>query len=165
MCACCESSCVVQAECTPFGFAAAEEIFKSTVPFDPCPDIIRPSSGLCEPWRRNVLGYLAANRDLAVEYIQAHCAPFVSVCAVPEATYLLWLKTHDLSPFPAELLREHFKLGVTDGTPFFATRPSSDYLRLNFGCSRSTLDEALQRLRAACDYRRRTFGAQSDHSH
>lgn len=139
-----------QAECTPFGLAAAEQIFSHDTPG--APDILRPYHGRCEPWRAKLVSYLAANRDYAVDFIRTRCAPFVAVAAIPEASYLLWLDASLLADFPADYLRDDFDLALSDGGPFFAAKPDRRFVRLNFGCSRTTLEEGLRRLGAACDH-------------
>ncbi|MPN35224.1 hypothetical protein SDC9_182721 [bioreactor metagenome] len=63
-----------------------------------------------------------------------------------EATYLAWLDIRDLKlEHPAAHFEAH-GLGLSDGTAFGAP----GWLRLNFGCPRTTLDEALRRFERAC---------------
>ena len=58
-----------------------------------------------------------------------------------EATYLAWIDVRDLRlASPAAHFEAH-GLGLSDGSDFGAP----GWLRLNFGCPRATLDEALTR--------------------
>jgi cystathionine beta-lyase len=61
---------------------------------------------------------------------------------VPEATYLAWIDARAIdadNPLPAF---EALGVGLSDGRDFGVP----GYLRLNFGCRRALLKEALQRL-------------------
>lgn len=63
-----------------------------------------------------------------------------------EATYLAWIDVRELGlANPAAHFEAH-GLGLSDGADFGAP----GWLRLNFGCPRSTLDEALKRFSNAC---------------
>jgi cystathionine beta-lyase len=63
-----------------------------------------------------------------------------------EATYLAWIDLRSLGlPRPAAHFEAH-GLGLSDGADFGAP----GWLRLNFGCPCSTLDEALRRFTQAC---------------
>jgi cystathionine beta-lyase len=63
-----------------------------------------------------------------------------------EATYLAWIDVRDLQlANPAAHFEAH-GIGLSDGSDFGAP----GWLRLNFGCPRSTLDEALRRFGNAC---------------
>ncbi len=94
-------------------------------------------------WHRELIAYLAANRDR----VQAAVAALPGLAMGPvEATYLAWIDARRLDPQrPAALLERH-GLGLSEGAEFGAP----GWVRLNFGCSRATLDRALARLAAAC---------------
>ena len=95
------------------------------------------------PWLEELLDYLRGNRDL-VERIVAEELPGVTTTHV-EATYLSWLDARGLGVAdPARLFREA-GVALSDGVDFGAP----GFLRLNFACPRSTLDEALARMRRA----------------
>jgi len=104
----------------------------------------------CDDWLTALRAYLTANRDFAVAYIEEHLPGVNLTC--PEATYLLWL---DLRGFgaakPAEMLMTQAKLAVNEGAWF--GEGGEGFVRLNFGCPRSTLEEGLQRLCAALEQR------------
>ena len=94
-------------------------------------------------WHRDLIAYLAGNRDRVAEVVSA--LPAVRMTPV-EATYLAWLDVRDLK---LERPATHFEahgIGLSDGRDFGAP----GWLRLNFGCPRSTLDEALMRLQRGC---------------
>lgn len=96
-----------------------------------------------EPWRQALIAYLRANRDRLTEVVAR--LPGIAMTPV-EATYLAWLDVRGLNlPDPAAHFEAH-GLGLSDGREFGAP----GWLRLNFGCPRSTLDLALKRLAAAC---------------
>ncbi|HZP61611.1 MAG TPA: aspartate aminotransferase, partial [Opitutaceae bacterium] len=64
-----------------------------------------------------------------------------------EATYLAWLNVADLGlPDPVTHFEKH-GAGLSDGGFFGA--PKGKNVRLNFGCPRATLAEALGRMKAA----------------
>ncbi|MDR1995501.1 PatB family C-S lyase [Azonexus sp.] len=96
-----------------------------------------------EAWRRELIAYLAGNRDRVATAVAA--CPKVSMSPV-EATYLAWIDVRGLGlADPARHFEAH-GLGLSDGADFGAP----GWLRLNFGCPRTTLDEALRRFATAC---------------
>ena len=104
-----------------------------------------------EDWLDELLIYLEANRDYAVDYIRSQI-PQIRVCP-PEGTYLLWLDCTELGLKEEDL--NHFfleKAGVrlNAGYRFGAQCPS--HMRLNFGCPRSLLTEGLERIRQAVSH-------------
>lgn len=98
-----------------------------------------------EPWRQALLAYLRGNRDLIASFTSQNL-PGVTLlpCA---ATYLAWLdvSAHRLEN-PGEFF-EHHGVGLSDGVQYGA--PAGQFVRLNFGCPRATLAEALNRMRRA----------------
>jgi cystathionine beta-lyase len=90
-------------------------------------------------WQLELLAYLRGNRDLLQTAIKA--IPGINMQPV-EATYLAWLDVRELNLVePARHFEAH-GLGLSDGRDFGAP----GWLRLNFGCSRRTLNEAINRL-------------------
>ena len=91
-------------------------------------------------WHDELLRYLRANRDALESFVAAEL-PRVRMTHV-EATYLAWLDVRALGlDDPAAACRSAgvaLSAGAAFGDPA--------YLRLNFGCRRETLDEALRRL-------------------
>jgi len=94
-------------------------------------------------WLAELLAYLRGNRDL-VESFVAESLPRVTITHV-EATYLAWLDVRGLDR--ADAAKACLKAGValSPGAAF----GDPGFLRLNFACPRSTLQEALRRLQAA----------------
>ncbi len=102
-----------------------------------------------EEWLRQALAYLKDNRDYALEYIRRHMPQIKTT--VPRSTYLLWM---DMRGLPIEgdvsaFCRE--TAGVAPSPGEFFGEAGEGFVRLNFGCPRSTLVQGLERLRAAVD--------------
>lgn len=93
-------------------------------------------------WRQELLAYLRGNRDRVSAVINA--LPGLR-CTTPEATYLSWIDCRDLQQESPAAFFEAAGVGLSDGAAFGLP----GYVRLNFGCPRSTLDEALARIRTA----------------
>ncbi|HUL52175.1 MAG TPA: PatB family C-S lyase [Opitutaceae bacterium] len=99
-----------------------------------------------EPWRQALLAYLRGNRAILLDGV-ARKLPGVKIEAPIEATYLAWLNVAALGlPDPVAHFENH-GVGLSDGRHFGA-EPGT-YLRLNFGCPRATLIEALARMTRA----------------
>jgi len=99
-----------------------------------------------EPWRQELLAYLRGNRDHLLDFV-ARELPGVTVEAPIEATYLAWLNVSALKlPDPIAHFEAH-GVGLSDGA-FFGV-PRGSHVRLNFGCPRATLTEALTRMKRA----------------
>ncbi len=99
-------------------------------------------------WLAQLLDYLRGNRDL-IERTVGEQLPDVRVSHV-EATYLAWLDVRGLGRRGLDG-RASARACLDAG---LALSPGADFgapgfLRLNFGCPRSTLQEALRRLQAA----------------
>ncbi len=96
------------------------------------------------PWRDRLLEVLRTNRDFLQDFV-ASSLPGIRMWR-PEATYLAWLDARGLNlPDPAKFFEEH-GVGLSDGVPFGAP---PGFMRLNFGCPRSQLEEALARMAIA----------------
>jgi cystathionine beta-lyase len=95
------------------------------------------------PWLDGLLDYLRGNRDLLETFV-AENLPRVGVTHV-EATYLAWLDVRQSGVAdPAKACLEA-GLALSPGAAF----GDPGFQRLNFGCPRSTLQEALRRLQTA----------------
>jgi cystathionine beta-lyase len=100
-----------------------------------------------DAWLQALRAYLTANRDALARYV-AERLPGVRT-TLPEATYLAWLdcRALRLEPSPFEFFLRQARVAVNDGMTF---GPGGEgFVRLNFGCPRVTLMEALERMRAA----------------
>jgi cystathionine beta-lyase len=100
-----------------------------------------------QPWLDRLLRYLEANRDLVFECVGARL-PGISMCK-PEGTYLAWLDCHRAGiPGNAhEFFLNRAGVALNDGADYGAV--GEGFVRLNFGCSRATLLEALGRMEDA----------------
>ena len=103
-------------------------------------------------WLREVLIYLAANRDYVVDYATRYLPGIRTT--VPEATYLAWLDCRDagISGNPHHFFLRHAAVALNDGVTFGAG--GDGFVRLNFACSRTLLTAGLERLRSALVERR-----------
>ena len=97
----------------------------------------------CGDWHEELIAYLRGNRDRVSAAVDGENR--VKMAPV-EATYLAWLDVRDLGLAKPAAHFEAHGLGLSDGADFGAP----GWLRLNFGCPRSTLDEAMRRFSAAC---------------
>lgn len=119
----------IVAEVTTLGFAACEAAYRD-----------------CEDWRQELLTTLRGNRDYLLEFVKNEL-PGVTIDAPIEATYLAWINVRTLNlPDPVAHFEAH-GVGLSDGAFFGA--PKGHYVRLNFGCPRSTLVEGLRRMKNA----------------
>ena len=96
-------------------------------------------------WLDQLLVYLQGNRDFMYSYIKAEM-PQLSL-ARPEGTYLAWLdcRPANLPVNPYEFFLENARVALGDGRLFGPG--GDDFVRLNFGCPRSILEEALSRMK------------------
>ena len=97
-----------------------------------------------EPWRQQLLSYLRANRDHLAGVLSTQ-APRLKLTVPLEATYLAWIDARGLGVENPQAHFENAGVGLSDGRDF----AGAGWVRLNFGCPRSTLDEALRRIVAA----------------
>ena len=93
-------------------------------------------------WHRALLTYLRGNRDLVLQRMR-HISG-VTVAPI-EATYLAWIDIRGLAPADPVQFFEAAGIGLYDGRAF----GTPGYVRLNFGCPRPLLAEALRRFAAA----------------
>ena len=95
-------------------------------------------------WLTELLEYLRDNRRLVEEEID--CMEGLVMHHV-EATYLAWIDARRLDNiFPARFF-EAFGVGLSEGSDFGLP----GYVRLNFGCRRLLLRQALQRMKQAAE--------------
>ena len=97
----------------------------------------------CTDWHRELIAYLAGNRDLLEATVNT--IPGIKMSHV-EATYLALIDVRSLGLAQPAAHFEAHGLGLSDGADFGAP----GWLRLNFGCPRSRLEEALHRFKQAC---------------
>jgi len=114
--------------------------------------------------RPNVLGYAAAMAAFAecadwhaalLDYLRGNLATIAGVAeqmaplsiAPVEATYLAWIDMRDSGLENPAKFFEAAGVGLQDGIEF----DGPGFVRLNFGCPRSLLAKALERMKAALD--------------
>jgi cystathionine beta-lyase len=119
----------VVAEITALGFTACEAAYRDS-----------------EPWRQGLLAYLRGNRDFLLDFVTREL-PGVKIEAPIEATYLAWLNVSALKLADPIAHFEQHGVGLSDGAFFGA--PKGSHVRINIGCPRTTLTEALRRMKAA----------------
>ncbi len=102
-----------------------------------------------QPWLTQLLGYLDGNRSAVIEFVRREM-PRIRVAA-PEATYLAWLDCREsgIPGSPYRFFLDRARVALSDG-PAFGTG-GQGFVRLNFGCPRATLMEALGRMKGAMD--------------
>lgn len=103
-----------------------------------------------EEWLNELLIYLEGNANYLTNFIEQKISKLQVV--KPEGTYLAWIDCRGLDmtiPELHELFLYKAKVGVNDGAAF--GKKGSGFMRLNFGCPRSTLEEGLLRIKRAID--------------
>ncbi len=104
-----------------------------------------------QEWLDQLLVYLEGNRDALQDYVVKHM-PGVHM-ASPQGTYLAWLDCRDLDIEQSlgDFFREKARVAVSDGSGF--GKGGAGFIRLNFGCPRAMMLEALQRMKTALEAR------------
>ena len=95
-----------------------------------------------EPWRQDLLEYLRGNHDFLMKAVNA--IPGLSMKPL-QATYLAWIDVSELGLDDPHAFFEQAGVGLSPGQQF----GDGHYLRLNFGCSRQLLEEAVSRMEKA----------------
>jgi len=119
----------IVAEVTTLGYAACEAAYRDS-----------------EDWRQELLAYLRVNRDFLLAFL-ARELPGVKMEAPMEATYLAWLNVAALGLADPIAHFEKHGVGLSDGA--FFGQPRGSHVRINLGCPRATLAEALRRMKAS----------------
>lgn len=102
-----------------------------------------------EKWLQQMLEYLKTNAETLATFLKEQM-PRVKV-VLPEASYLAWLNFSDYGLSHKELsdrLINRAKVALNDGTTFGGDAYACCF-RMNLGCPRSVLLDALQRIEAA----------------
>lgn len=103
-----------------------------------------------EEWLEALMEYLSGNVDFVTGYLEEHL-PQVSFRA-PEATFLIWMDFRKCGLTSVELdriLREEARVALNKGWMF--GREGEGHMRLNIGCPRSVLRDALDRIKTALE--------------
>lgn len=98
-------------------------------------------------WLENVMEYIQDNMKVAIDFFEKELPDAQAV--KPEATYLLWVDMRKLCPADklTDILRHRARVALDEGEMF--GRPGEGFARINLGCSRELLLEALNRIKAA----------------
>jgi len=97
-----------------------------------------------DEWNRQQCAYLAASRDYLIEQINGIRGLRLGPV---EATYLAWIDVSALQLERPQRFFENAGVGMSPGFEFGDT----DFMRLNFGCPRSRVEQAVDRIRAAVE--------------
>ena len=100
-----------------------------------------------QEWLDQLMAYLQANRDYLYDFANTRL-PGVKMFR-PEGTYLAWLDCREanIPGKPGDFFTKVARVGVVDGGEF--GKGGQGFIRLNFGCPRSMLQEALERMEGA----------------
>lgn len=100
-----------------------------------------------QEWLNEVMKYLEGNRDLIHEFVTEKL-PGVKMWR-PEGTFLAWLDCRNASipGNPYEFFLQKGRVALSDGSQFGAG--GDGFVRLNFGCPRSMVIDALNRMQSA----------------
>lgn len=102
-----------------------------------------------ENWRQALLAYLSANRDFLYTRIAEDMGEWITLHPM-QATYLAWLNVEKLKAQGVENPQAFFVehgVGLSAGGDYGDPR----YIRLNFGCPRAILADALKRMQTALE--------------
>lgn len=100
-----------------------------------------------DAWLEALRVYLGANRDTLIDYVRENL-PQIALTR-PEATYMAWLDCRQIGieGNPSRFFMEKAKVWLNDGAVFGGS--GEGFVRLNYGCPRARLLEALDRMRGA----------------
>lgn len=106
-------------------------------------------SGTCDEWLGDLRTHLTENHKFLLKYLNEFLPGVKATHA--QASFLVWLDFSQLQErgiikgSPAKFFLEKARVALWDGKDFGAL--SDSYARINIGCPRSTLEEALERMR------------------
>lgn len=100
-------------------------------------------------WKQQMLDYVQGNIDLIVKRLAAECPQIVPI--VPQASFLVFLDCNGLG-FKTQGEMDQFfaleaKVGMNSGAMF--GKGGTGFMRMNVGCPRATVSEAIDRIVAA----------------
>lgn len=101
----------------------------------------------CDDWLAALRVYLAGNRNYLLDYLASELPGIRTTRA--EATYLAWLDCRQIGipGNPSRFFLKSAKVALNDGETFGPG--GTGFVRLNFGCPRSTLARGLERMKKA----------------
>jgi len=101
-----------------------------------------------QSWLEQVLRYLEGNRDCVRQYVDTYL-PSIAM-GTPEGTYLAWLDCRQAGipkNNPYTFFLQRARVALNDGDAF--GQGGQGFVRLNFGCPRTVLVQALDQMRQA----------------
>ena len=128
-----------------FGYLNANEFNEAPI-FSPIATIAAFTQG--EEWRQQLVRYLEGNVELVERFCQT-ALPSIKVIR-PQASFLVWLDCRGLGLEHDDLIDLFVNkagLALNDGAMF--GKEGSGFMRMNIGCPRSTVQEALEKLSKA----------------
>ena len=123
-----------------------EEACQAIVPLTPPLAMVASQAAYAEggPWRSALLQYLKSNYERIAVGVES--IPGLKLETL-QATYLAWIDATELQLADTQAYFEEHGVGLSSGEQF----GQPHYLRLNFACPASVLDEGLDRMRKAVD--------------
>lgn len=128
-----------------YGWLQANELNEPTI-FSPIATVAAFTQG--DEWRRAMLSYVQDNIDYVIDYCREHL-PAIRPLR-PQASFLVWLDCRSLGldhDALIDLFVNKARLALNDGEMFGPG--GQGFMRLNVGCPRAILTEALTRLSTA----------------
>lgn len=128
-----------------YGWLQANELNEPTI-FSPIATVAAFTQG--DEWRRAMLSYVQDNIDYVIDYCREHLPAIRPL--QPQASFLIWLDCRGLGldhDALVDLFVNKARLALNDGEMFGPG--GRGFMRLNVGCPRAILTEALTRLTAA----------------
>ena len=112
--------------------------------------VVQAAYNNCENWLEELKTYIWGNVLFADDFLKKNIPQIKTV--IPQASFLLWLDCRALQ-LPqnqlVSLFTDRAELALNDGTMF--GEQGEGFMRLNIGCPRSVLAQALERLKSATD--------------
>ena len=103
-------------------------------------------------WLSEMISYIQGNVDYIVEFLEKNVPQIKPM--IPQASFLIWLDCTGLemsSHQQQDFMVKEARLGLNKGTTF---GPGGEqHLRLNIGCSREVLKQAMEQLKSAINSR------------
>lgn len=100
-----------------------------------------------QEWLDQLLVYLEENRNYLYHFVNEQLPGVKMYC--PQGTYLAWLDCREagIEGTVCDFFITQARVGLNDGEAF--GKGGEGFVRLNFGCPRSMLVEALERMKCA----------------
>lgn len=105
------------------------------------------AGGGADAWLEDLTKYLQENRDYFIQAVKEKNLPVVPL--KPEASFLFWMDCRN-SGIPAEALDQVFleKAGISLNNGLAHGEDGKGFVRMNFGVTRQTLEDAVLRMEA-----------------